>query len=87
MNSDNNDNISHLTQQTIEVLTPTFIANKILTTPVTLRLRPKTDRSILNLAQVHRNLDTVQKLIEPTLKNHYNSETKRCIGTIFLRRN
>ena len=55
-------------QRTIDVSTTVVRINKIFTTPVTLEIRPSKDTSNLNVAQTHRNIFMVLKLIEPTLK-------------------
>ena len=60
--------LSLLTQRTIEVASAAVIINNRITTPVTLQIRPKSGKSSIEIAQVHRNIFHAMKMIDPTLK-------------------
>jgi len=57
-----------MTQRTSEVATAAVIVNNIITTPVTLQLRPSRGSTNLNVLKVHQNIFSAMKLIDPTLK-------------------
>ena len=57
-----------MTQRTIETATAVIIINNIITTPVTLQLRPSKGSNNLNVLKVQKNIFSAMKLIEPTLK-------------------
>ena len=57
-----------MTQQTIEVATAVVIVNNRITTPVTLHLRPFKGSTHLNVLKAHKNIFSVMKLIDTTLK-------------------
>ena len=59
---------SLLSQRTIEVASAAVIINNRITTPVTLQIRPKSGKSSIEIAQVHRNIFHAMKMIDPTLK-------------------
>ena len=60
--------LSLLTQRTIEVASAAVIINNRITTPVTLQIRPKSGKSSIEIAQIHRNIFHAMKMIDPTLK-------------------
>ena len=57
-----------MTQRTSEVATAAVIVNNIITAPVTLQLRPSRGSTNLNVLNVHQNIFSAMKLIDPTLK-------------------
>ena len=57
-----------MTQKTIEVATAAVIVNNIITTPITLQLRPSRGSTNLNVLKVHQHIFSAMKLIDPTLK-------------------
>ena len=59
---------SLLSQRTIEVASAAVILNNRITTPVTLQIRPKSGKSSIKIARVHRNIFHAMKIIDPTLK-------------------
>lgn len=56
------------TQRTIQVVTPAVIANKRITTPVTLEVRPNKGSYNLNNDQAHRNIYSTMKRNDTALK-------------------
>ena len=44
------------------------IVNNIITTPITLQLRPSRGSTNLNVLKVHQHIFSAMKLIDPTLK-------------------
>ena len=55
-------------QRTIEVASAAVIVNNRITTPVTIQIRPKSGKSSIEIAQVHRNIFHAMKMIDSTLK-------------------
>ena len=55
-------------QRTTEIVTAVVIVNNRITNPVNLHLRPTKSSTNLNVIKVHKNIFSVMKLIDPTLK-------------------
>ena len=62
-------------ERTLQLATQAVISNKIITTPVTLEIKPILGRSKLNIVLAHLNIFIAMKKTNPTLKVVTNNDS------------